>query len=503
MSGPENGHYPVRRFTCRGFSVICQTLRRYRQRALSADLTILTPCAVIKKSRPYITAVTHRGAEIVIRKHFVAVCVVMVLAVSFVAQQRVAAFTPTLVGAPLQILTSGSPPNGHIRVPYGTPNPSCYQGFPLIATGGTAPYHWTWTAAPGSSVPAGLQLAACANGQEIIAGVPSATGTYGVVLTVRDSGVPQKSASDAYSITILNTLGLVSQPGKTSNAPTTVGLALPQASPVSTTRTPPPLVTLPGMPRPPQTQPIQVQKGFRIIVTEEPPTGIAGEQYSSGCNGPIPAGPYRGFTLTAIGGVLPYNWGWGAMRGSSVPSGMKIMPCPSILPPPQSSSFPVYSPSATFFGRPTTGGTYNVLVGVTDSTPTQVREVPQEAYAEFTIYVGTPQLFAVISQGNPPTGYVGQRYGPAAVTGCNQGYIVSIDGSGTMPYRWAFSSGVQGRNPHSNDFALIPCSDRINATISGVPTVAGTYTAIVTIVDSARPAHTASKRFTITVLPNP
>ncbi len=54
--------------------------------------------------------------------------------------------TPTLA------ITSSNPPAGAALTPYAG------DGFALTASGGQAPYHWSWVAATGFSLPAGLTI---------------------------------------------------------------------------------------------------------------------------------------------------------------------------------------------------------------------------------------------------------------------------------------------------------------------------------------------------------
>src|SRR5262249_10805584 len=69
-------------------------------------------------------------------------------------------------------------------------------GFLLKATGGVAPYTWSWAAASGSSLPPGLNLSNCLFSPfpfhvgACIAGIPTLPGTYNVALTAKDSGLP-------------------------------------------------------------------------------------------------------------------------------------------------------------------------------------------------------------------------------------------------------------------------------------------------------------------------
>jgi hypothetical protein len=82
--------------------------------------------------------------------------------------------------APLTV-SSGALPSGAVSVMYG-PNGS---GFKLAASGGTAPYTWSWAAVSGSSLPGGLSLT---NGT--ISGTPTAAGSFNIIVTVSDSPSP-------------------------------------------------------------------------------------------------------------------------------------------------------------------------------------------------------------------------------------------------------------------------------------------------------------------------
>src|SRR6516162_2142280 len=96
-------------------------------------------------------------------------------------------------------ITSQALPNGISHTMYaGSPN-----GFSLTASGGTAPYHWSWAAAGGSSLPAGLNLSNAA-----ISGIPTATGSFAVIVTVTDSGSPAAQQTANYTIAITTTVAL-------------------------------------------------------------------------------------------------------------------------------------------------------------------------------------------------------------------------------------------------------------------------------------------------------
>jgi hypothetical protein len=103
---------------------------------------------------------------------------------------------PVAITSPQPLaITSGAPPDGTVGVGYGPSN----GGFTFAASGGVAPYTWSWVAAGSSSLPPGLGLA---NGE--ISGTPTAAGTYSLVVSLKDSGSPPSSATPTYTIKISN-----------------------------------------------------------------------------------------------------------------------------------------------------------------------------------------------------------------------------------------------------------------------------------------------------------
>jgi hypothetical protein len=80
----------------------------------------------------------------------------------------------TIVPAPLSITTT-SCAGGQVSSAY-----SCQ----LNATGGKAPYTWSWAPNAGSQLPPGLTLAATTG---LISGTPTADGTFNFTVTVTDA----------------------------------------------------------------------------------------------------------------------------------------------------------------------------------------------------------------------------------------------------------------------------------------------------------------------------
>jgi probable HAF family extracellular repeat protein len=125
-------------------------------------------------------------------------------------------------------ITSGAPPSGTVGEIYdesrgancvrGTPGCMCIiitgigtecflpeQGFPFTATGGVPPYNWSWSAAPGSSLPQGLAIGGTGTRGSTgpgITGTPTTAGIFDVVVMVTDSSLVPAQGSAPYAITI-------------------------------------------------------------------------------------------------------------------------------------------------------------------------------------------------------------------------------------------------------------------------------------------------------------
>ncbi len=104
------------------------------------------------------------------------------------------------------------------------------------------------------------------------------------------------------------------------------------------------------------------------ITSGSPPNGTVGTAYS--------------FNLAVTGGEGGYAWGWRASPGSTLPPGLRLM-CLVLTPPGAGCSQP-----QEIAGIPTTAGTYNVVVTVSDVVLTgDTYSNPQSARATYTITI--------------------------------------------------------------------------------------------------------------------
>jgi hypothetical protein len=162
-------------------------------------------------------------------------------------------------------------------------------------------------------------------------------------------------------------------------------------------------------------------------------------------------------TLQATGGVAPLNW---SLASGSLPAGMAL------------------NSAGLIFGTPTTGGTSTFTVRVTDSSTAPGGGLSTQQTFSLTV-VGVLS----IPTATFPNGNVGIAYS------------VSLPFSGGLPpLAWSIYSG-------SLPSGLVLQN---NGVISGTPTVQGTYSFAVTVVDSSPVQQNfTSSNFTITINPSP
>ncbi len=357
--------------------------------------------------------------------------------------------TPTIVISPALAINPITLPTGVVG--------SAYSAT-VTATGGNAPYTFTAT-----GLPAGLSITS--GGQ--ITGTPTAAGPATIVVTATDSTSPTKlTATASLPITISGAVAITT----TSLPNGTVGTGY-NFTVAATGGTAPYTFTASGLPAGLSISPAGVISGtptangtasVTLTVTDSTnpthatssvtlPLTISNQLAVSTTSLPSGVvGAAYNFTVTATGGVAPYTF-----TAAGLPAGLSI------------------SAGGVISGTPTTAGAPSVAITVTDSTnPTHL-----SATVNLTLTIG-PGL--AITPLTAPNGTVNVAY-PATQ--------VSATG-GTAPYTFTATG--------------LPAGLSISAggSITGTPTAAGSFTAVITATDSTNPTHlTATLNLPITIAP--
>jgi len=214
-----------------------------------------------------------------------------------------------------------------------------------------------------------------------------------------------------------------------------------------------------------------------LITSSAPPSGTVG----------VPYGPVGGFSVTASGGMQPYNWSWAAASGSTLPPGLSFS-------------------ALGIQGQPTAKGTYRVTITVSDS-----QIPPVHTINNYTIEIVDVGQLAITS-GNPPDGVAGNFYGPPECVGvpvskCYYGFFLSAAG-GVQPYSFSWagqpgSSTPPGLKLTSN--GECPTGSKFQGAWKIIcrPATAGTYNVAVTLTDSSSPPNQVTANYTIHIVNPP
>ena len=203
--------------------------------------------------------------------------------------------------------------------------------------------------------------------------------------------------------------------------------------------------------------------GQLAITSGKPPNGVAGQAYAPDCDDGC---VYFGFILEATGGIYPYRWSWTGALGSTTPPGLGIHGSGTC-----NGKELVY---ATIACIPTTAGTYNVVITVTDSA-----SPPNQVSAKYKIRIDNP----------PPPSIV--TFPPPQGAAINLPYSFRFtENGGLYPLTWT-ETGVL---PPGLSFS----PNGTVADLSGTPTATGTFPITVMITDAAGQTSTPQD-FTILV----
>ena len=421
----------------------------------------------------------------------------------------------------------------------------------LTASGGTGSYTWT---AP-SLTALGLGISG-AGATATISGTPSATANgTGILVTVKDSSIPQQTASQTYTLTI----NAAPQITTASLATGTVGTAYSQNMTASGGTTP--LTwSASGLPSPLAINastgaitgtPAAAFSGAVTIKVTDANGAFASQNYTLTITGPLQiTSPSNGSSLTtgtvgtaysttisAAGGSPAYNW-----SASNLPGGLSINAGTGVIggTPTASGSFSGIQVTVKDQANATVTDTYSMVVNsaITITGPSSL--------TADTINVAYPSTTATASGGSgsytwsatglpasmgiaPSTGVIsgtptasGAFNVTVTATDTNSATgsktysltiyaALTITGPGALPGGTAgfaypaTSVTVSGGNGSYTWSATgLPASMSINPSngaISGTPASAGSSTVVVTVNDTA--SNSTNKTYSLTVNPAP
>ena len=337
----------------------------------------------------------------------------------------------------------------------------------MLATGGSGSY--TWSISSGA-LPAGLTLSASGT----ISGTPTTVGTSNVTIRAADSAIPLLFTTKSFTLAIVNSLTVTtpaSLPGGVRStvysqiltaaggtAPFTwsivsgslqAGLTLSSSGTISGTPTASGTSTF-TVRATDSGGPMQTATKALTLIIVDPlvistasalPTGVKDAAYSQ--------------TLAATGGTAPYTW--------SIASGS----LPSLL---------ILNTSGAIGGIPTTVGTSNLTISVTDSS------VPSLTVQKiFTLDV--VGALTITTAAPLPSSFAGFAYSQT----------VAVSG-GKTPYSWSIATGT------------LPPGLTLNPTtgvLGGTSMTPGIWNFTIRVTDSDSPAKSVQQATSLAVLTPP
>ncbi|OLP52322.1 beta strand repeat-containing protein [Allorhizobium taibaishanense] len=355
----------------------------------------------------------------------------------------------------------------------------------LVASGGTSPYTFALSS---GALPGGLTLA----NDGTLTGTPSTTGTFAFAVTATDANgatgsksysleidalpslsiddVSVNEGSSGTSVATFNvTLSATSSQTVTVSYATADGTASAGSDYVAASGT---LTFAPGT----STRSITVtingdtnpEANETFLVQMSAPTNATIAKASAAAtiiddDAPVTVGPVSmaaatvnarySQTLTAAGGTAPYTYG---VTTGSLPSGLTL------------------SSSGVLSGTPTASGSFSFTVTVNDSAVTQ-----NTASRSYTLAVSGPVMTL------PATVLAD------AVTGQSYSAVINPATGGTAPYSYAVSAGALPSGITVNS---------VDGSLSGTPTVAGTFGFTITATDSTSGTTSqASRNYSLSV----